>query len=344
MLDAELEWILQRALGPLEWVPRRKLAGQRLVDAALRLDLASRIAARQPRELLEREMGAPAAHRLREQYVGTVARAALLDHSLDELLTRAKAANLECILLKYAALNRMGVLRVGSRSASDIDVLVPHQRAKEFQALLKESGYEDLGSRESSHQLPGLCDRSGVLVELHVHLPLVTLAPGQPFARAVDLLAAGLTVQSGSVLLPSASVVAAHAIAHGLMQHAQAPHMYSPLKTFADLADLQREKPDLVAQARAHLSGTMTPEDLTNVEALARALTQGDLEAAMAGGPGVILRHALASRLDHRYAIRLRLGTLIQWRGTSTRRNPAQFLKSLRAAWDWARSEPTRRS
>ena len=341
-LDADLEWVLQRAFGPLEWKPTTPIWGQRLVELALRLDVAARIAARQPRQLVEQEMGSEPAHRLREQYVGTVARGALLDHTLDQLLERASAADISCILLKYAALNRMGVLQVGARVASDIDVLVPHTRAREFQALLKEDGYQDLGLPESSHQLPALRDPNGVLIELHVHVPLVTLAPGQPFARADDLLAAGLTTQSGNALVPDAAILAAHAIAHGLMQHAQVPQVYSPLKTFADLADLQLKRPGVVEQARAYLSRTMTAEDLTSVQTLACLLAAGDLETAMRGGPGVLLRHALASQLDRRYAIWLRLGGLTHRRGTSVRRSPAHILMSLRAAWAWLRSGPNR--
>ena len=341
-LDAEVEWVLRRALGPLTWKPKMPVSGERLVDIALRLDLAARIAARQPRELIEREMGTKPAHRLREQYVATVARGALLDHALAQLLERARASEVTCVLLKHAALNRMGVLQVGSRVASDVDVLIPHARAREFQAILKDNGYEDLGLPESSHQLPALRDLNGVLIELHVHVPLVTLTSGQPFARADDLLAAGLAIQSGDALIPDVPIVAAHAIAHGLMQHAQVPHVYSPLKTFADLADLQRVRPSVIEQARAYLSGTMTADDLGSVQTLARALAEGDLEAAMAGGPGLILRHALASQLDRRYAMRLRLGSLTEHRGTSVVRSPAQLFRSLRAAWDWARSDPNR--
>jgi putative nucleotidyltransferase-like protein len=342
VLDAELEWVLQRALGPLTWRPTKPLSGPRLIDVALRLDLAARIAARQPRDLVEAEMGLTGAQRLREQYVATVARGALLDQALDQLLERAAAAGVSCILLKYAALNRMGVLRVGSRVASDVDVLVPHARAREFQALLKESGYQDLSLPESSHQLPALVGPNGVLVELHLHIPLVTLGQGQAFAGAEDLLAVGLTVQSDRAQLPDPAIVAAHAIAHGLMQHAQVPQVYSPLKTFADLADLQRTKPDVVEGACAYLSRTMTANDLTSVQMLARALHDGDLASAMEGGPGLILRHALASQLDHRYAIRLRLGSLTEHRGTSVRRSPAQLFSALRAAWKWARSNPNR--
>ncbi|HKO49584.1 MAG TPA: nucleotidyltransferase family protein [Polyangiaceae bacterium] len=342
VLDAELEWVLERALGPLTWAPTAAISGQRLVDIALRLDLASRIAARQPRERIEREMGADAAQRLREQYVATVARGALLDHALHGLLEQARTSDIACILLKYAALNRMGVLRVGSRVASDIDVLVPHARAREFQAILIRNGYQDLGLPESSHQLPALRDPNGVMIELHLHVPLVTLGPAQSFAGAEDLLAAGLTVQADNALIPDAAVVAAHAIGHGLMQHAQVPQVYSPIKTFADLADLQLLRPNIIEQARTYLSNTMTPEDLDSVRTLARALPEGDLDTAMTGGAGIILRHALASQLDHGYAIRLRLGSVTQRRGTSVHRSAAQLFRSLRAAWAWAWSDPNR--
>jgi len=340
VLDAELEWVLQRAFGPLSWQPTRPASGQRLVNVALRLDVAARIAARHPRLLLEHEMGAKPAQRLREQYVATVARGALLDHALNELLERAREAGVPCILLKYAALNQLGVLRVGSRVASDVDVLVPHTRAREFQAILKEHGYQDWGLPESSHQLPALRDPNGVLIELHVHVPLITLGRGRAFVRADDLLTAGLAIQSGNALVPDAAIVAAHAIAHGLMQHARAPHVYSSLKTFADLADLQLLRPAALHESATYLSMAMTAEDLNDVQILAEALLDGDLETAMRGGSGLILRHALAGQLDRRYAIRLRLSGLTQRRTASERRTPAELFRALQAAWHWARTNP----
>lgn len=341
-LDAEVKWVLQRALGPLTWEPQVPLSGQRLVDLALRLDLAARIAARQPRAKIDGEMGSQAYHRLREQYVATVAREATLEHALSQLLDHASAAEVPCILLKYAALSRMGALRVGARVAGDVDVLVPHAQARPFQAFLEGHGYQDLGLPESSHQLPALRDPNGVLIELHVHVPLVTLGPGRRFLCADDMLAAGLTSSSGKGLLPDPAILAAHAITHGLVQHAQVPHVYSPLKTFADLADLQLVRPSVIERALSYLAGTMTSEDLMSVQSLTRSLLEGDLESAMSGGPGRILRHALASQLDRRYAVRLRLEGLIKKRGTSVTRDPAQLLRALRAAWVWARSDPNR--
>ncbi len=341
-LGAELEWVLRRSFGPSGWTPKAAISGSAALDIALRLDVAARLAARQPRELLERELGAASAQRLREQYVATVARSALLDHALNQLLERAAEAEITCILLKYAALNRMGVLRVGSRVASDIDVLVPHGRARELQAVLRAKGYQDLGLPESSHQLPALQDPNGVLIELHLHVPSVTLAPRLPFVRVEDLLAAGLTVASDRALLPYPAIVAAHAVSHGLVQHAHVPHVYCPLKTFADLADLEQQFPDLLEQACVYLSA-MAPADLASVKVLARALREGDLELAMGGGAGVLLRHALASQLDRGYAIRLRLSGLARSKPTSVHRTPGQLFAALREAWGWARSRPPNR-
>lgn len=338
-LDAELEWVIQRALGPLTWQPKAPVSGPRLVDVALRLDLASRIAARHTRELLTREMGAPSASRLRDQYVATVAREALLDHALTQLLSHARAAGVSCILLKYSALSRLGVLRVGSRVASDIDVLVPHAAARGFQEYLKQHGFRDLGLPGSSHQLPALHDPNGILIELHLHVPVVSLGAAAPFVRADELLAAGLTVHSGDALLPVPAIVAAHAMAHGLLQHAYVPHVYSPLKAFADLADLELSIPGISAQADQYLSA-VADEDLANIHALAHALSAGQLTTAMSGGPGTILRHALASQLNHRYAIRLRLCGLVRSKPTTVRRTPAQLVAALRAAWRWALSAP----
>jgi hypothetical protein len=90
------------------------------------------------------------------------------------------------------------------------------------------------------------------------------------------------------------------------------------------------------------LSRTMTADDLTSVQTLARALHGGDLDTAMTGGSGIILRHAVASQLDRRYAIRLRLGSLTQGRGTSVPRSAAQFFRSLRVVWNWTRTDPHR--
>ena len=338
VVDAELEWVLQRAFGPLTWTPRTPVLGQRLVDVALRLDVAARIAARQPRELVEREMGPIAAQRLREQYVGTVARGALLDHALDQLLERARDSDISCILLKYAALNRMGVLRVGSRVACDIDVLVPHGSAGQFQTALVRKGYQEVGLPESAHQLPMLRDPNGSLIEVHLHLPGVTLGPGRAFATADDLIAAGLTHQSGSALLPDPAIVTAHALAHGLVQHARAPHGYSPLKTFADLADLEQAGYGAFEQASVFLTAAMTAGDLTSALSLARALQQGDLETAMRGPMGVLLRHALASQLDRGYATRLLLRMLTQPGPTSVHLTKDRLLVALREVWNWAYS------
>jgi hypothetical protein len=283
-------------------------------------------------------MGPEAAQRLREQYVGIVGREALLDRALELLLQQAEISSVPCILLKYAALSRMGALRPGARSASDIDVLVPQALAQPFQDALLRNGYQEVSPPECDHQLPILRDPNGALVEVHLHLPGVTLAPGQSFASADDLISAGLTRQSGNALLPEPMIVVAHAIAHGLVQHARAPHGYSPLKTFADLADLAQAGHGAFEQAGPFLTAAMTVDDLTSAITLARALQQGDLEAAMRGPSGVLLRHALASQLDRGYATRLLLRMLTQPGPTSVHLTAGRLLVLLREVWEGVRS------
>jgi hypothetical protein len=338
-LNAELEWVLQRAFSTRVWSPTLSVDAKTAVEAALRLDMAGRIAARHPRMQLEEELGAEAAQRLREQYVGVVAREALLEHALQQLLEQAHASGVSCILLKYAALSRMGVLRVGARSASDIDVLVPRASARQFQAALVQNGYREVGLPESAHQLPALQDPNGMLIELHVHLPGISLGSGQPYASADDLISAGSTRQSGNALLPEPAIVAAHAIVHGLVQHACAPHMYSPLKTFADLVDLARTEHESLAKAGDFLKTAMTEEDVASALQLAQALQRGDIVTARAGAPGVLLRHALASQLNAGYALQLRLRTLTRRGTTPLHVSPERLLRALREVWIWARSQ-----
>jgi threonine dehydratase len=133
-------------------------------------------------------------------------------------------------------------------------------------------------------------------------------------------------------------IVVAHAIAHGLVQHARAPHGYSPLKTFADLADLAQAGHGAFEQAGPFLTAAMTVDDLTSAITLARALQQGDLEAAMRGPSGVLLRHALASQLDRGYATRLLLRMLTQPGPTSVHLTAGRLLVLLREVWEGVRS------
>jgi len=336
-LSDEVEWVLRRALGPLEWRPPSAISGRIVADIAVRLDLAVRIAARHPRERLDGELGRDAAEVLRKHFYDAVAQEALLKRGLEMVLREARAFGVPCILLKYAALSRFGVLRVGGRTATDLDVLVPRAHAKHFQDALKRNGYKASGLPESNHQLPALRDPNGILVEVHVHVPGVTVGAGQPFADADQLIGAGLTRQVDDALLPDPAFVVAHALAHSLVQHARAPHMYSPLKAFADLADLQVSKCTEIEEAGRFLSAAMTPEDQAAAFALARALSKGDLTQATDGAPGVLLRHAIASQLDGRYVTRLRLRVLTQRGPASVHITPRRILAFVRAMWSRTR-------
>jgi hypothetical protein len=233
----------------------------------------------------------------------------------------------------------MRALRPGARSASDIDILVPRASSRPFQEALLRNGYQEVGLPESAHQLAPLQDPNGGLLELHTHLPGISLGPGQPFFGADELIAAGLTLRAGNALLPSPAIMTAHALAHGLVQHANAAHMYSPLKTIADLADLQAAGHVAFEEAGPFLTGAMTESDLSHALALARALQQGDLVGAMSGSSGTLLRHALASQLDRGYAVRLRLRLLTHPGPASLHLTPSRVFAALRESWGWVRDQ-----
>jgi len=334
--DPEVEWVLLRAFAPSEARVVQRPQAARAVALATALDIGARIAARQPQELLRKELDEHASARLREGYLDNVARNSLFGAALDELLAHAKREGVACILLKYAALSRLGILKTGSRAAMDLDVLVPKASAGRFQALLEAAGYRDLGLPSSRHQLPALSDPRDVLIEIHRHIPAVTLPGEESFLEADAMIAADLVDHSSDALLPAPSLVAAHALAHGLVQHARAPHMCSPLKAFADLADLEHAGHSL-EQASQFLSRAMSKQNTDDAIALTRALVAGDLEAAQAGGAGTLLRHALASQLDARYAARLRLRILTQPGPTSIHFNPRRLADILSSFFSWIR-------
>lgn len=323
-LDADVEWVLLRAFGPPDARPRKKTAPERALSLASALDLGARIASRQAHELLCEELGVEASTILRAHYLDNVARDALLGVSLNALLDHAERRSVPCILLKYAALSRLGVLRPGSRSAVDLDVLVPTRSAEQFQALLQGFGYRDLGLPASRHQLPGLSDPSDVLIELHRHVPAVTLPGDDIFVEADRLLQSELVIRRSNAWVPTPALLAAHTLAHSLVQHARAPHMCSPLKAIADLADLHRTGHRLEG-ATSFLGRAMPKQDVDDAIGLTNALLSADLEAAQRGGVGTLLRHALASRLDERYAASLRLRGLTRPGPTSIHFDPLKL-------------------
>ena len=156
--------------------------------------------------------------------------------------------------------------------------------------------------------------------------------------RAEDLISNELARASAGVLLPDAAIVAAHVLVHGFVQHARAPHAYSPLKVFADLADLEALGHRDLERAARFTTAALAPEDVLAALAVTRALGRGDLNEAQRGRGGPLLRHALASQLDARYALFLRLRGLVFPGLTPLDLSSAHALRAVRELWLRARA------
>jgi hypothetical protein len=319
-LAPEVRWMLLRAFGP----PGAALAvpGAAPVDAAAvlalcrRFDLAGRVAARQGRARLEAELGAEAAAGLaREQAV--VAAAGLRVVAVVERVAAAAAAlDLPVVFLKFAALELAGRLAPGSRSACDLDVLVPAERAAELQRGLTAAGFQASRLPPQEHQLAAL-ESAGGIVEVH-RMVLGVRVAGKRSATVADLARLGLLAPCarlpGRAAVPVAEVAVAHALVHGIAQHGWSPAAYSLLKTAGDLIDLGIAGPEgaaLAARAAAWTAGDLAASEVEAARRLARALAAGaDLSGwdALQTGEALLLRHALAGRLDPAYESASRLG------------------------------------
>jgi Uncharacterised nucleotidyltransferase len=250
------------------------------------------------------------------------------------------------VFLKLAALELAGLLAPGSREGCDLDVLVPAGRAAELQQALAGAGFRASPMPPYEHQLAALENADGV-VEVHRMLLGVRVAGRRSAtAEDLDregLLQALPALAGHAAAVPLPAVAAAHALVHGIAQHGWTPHAYSLLKMVADLVDLGFAGPDgpelaglaarwiardvateeveaarrLCAALAAGTMGVASDAGPTRAAGVARA-AGGDGEAGEAGGDledwetsrapaAVLLRHALAGRLDPAYEESLRL-------------------------------------
>jgi len=252
-----------------------------------------------------------------------------------DLVGRVAAAaaglGLPVVFLKFAALELGGRLAPGSRSASDLDVLVPAAGAAALQRALAATGFQ-AGGPAQPHHLATLAGRDGAI---EVHRRLLGVRIGARRSAGVEELdRAGLLMPlpelPGCAAIPAPPAAAAHALVHGLAQHGWSPHAYSLLKMIADLIDLGFAEPAgevPAARAAAWVERDVAAGEVAAVRDLAVALAAGvDLSGwgGSTAGAALLLRHALAGRLDAAYERSLRLSVL--------RRQPSDDPEPLRLA------------
>jgi Uncharacterised nucleotidyltransferase len=309
-IDADLAWLLHAAFANafVDPVPADDV---RALHLARSTQLSGRIAKR-----LERWRGAPELTGLGAEldgdYYTNIAMEGLLTQALERIAGLADRRGVPIVALKFAGLRRAGVVTPGTRVASDIDLLLPKLEAKAFWQALLDVGFRRTQTHEYAHQLEALVDPYGAIVDLHVHVPYVSVEK-RGFASAEQLMLHGLVRRSsGALFVLQPALLAAHAIAHALLQNRATPQTYSPLRMVSDIMDLRRVQADVVSAAASYLA----PELRATCNALERlcvALSNGTFTGVGFDGTReqALLWHCLAARLDFEYSEELRAAGLM---------------------------------
>jgi len=327
-ITPELEWLLARAFGPAGATPVGALDRVRVTDLADSLDLAGRVAARQPRALLAAEVGEEAAARLTRRRHAAAAAALLGEQLAVEVAVAAARHGVPLILLKGVSLHLSGRVPPGARSFVDLDLLAPEDGARALHATLVGMGFRAAAGPANEQHLPPLAVSRWGAVDVHFRLRGVT-AGGGGWATAEELLAGGWCRREpalpGDCHHLEPAIAAAHALAHGLDQHGWRPQTYPLTRMLADLLDLAAEDGpgDLIAATGELLSGAISARERAAVERLLELLAAGNLPAGdepADAGAAILLRHVLAGALDRRYAGSLRRRHLVHRLGEARRR------------------------
>lgn len=299
--------MLLRAFGPPGAPFPEAVDAAGALAAARRFEVSPRVAARQGRARLAAELGPETAAAFQRDLTSAAGQELRLEALLREIAGVAAEREIPLVLLKFAALSAGGIVAPGARSACDLDVLVPPERAGELQEALASQGFRSSGLPESEHQLPALVHPAGGVVEVH-RLMIGVRPEGGGSATVAALERAGLLDPAPGLpgcLLPVREAQMAHVLVHGIGQHGFWPASYPLLRMLGDLIDLGfHREPALAGRAAGLVARDVDSEEAEAVRDLCHALAGG----AEPGGHGaLLLRHILAGRLDADYAAALRL-------------------------------------
>lgn len=313
----ELDWVLASTFAasapPVD--PGLDLARALEIADALTLlpRLAFRLAAGTP-GLAGGEPGGPG-ERLRAERIAATARELALDEALAAAVEAATEAGTLVGVLKGRALVVAGELRAGERPSGDLDLLVPEGALPALAAALARRGFTAHGGSRPHHP-PPLRSAGGATIELHRHLPGVRLerrrAAGWRDLEGAGLLAPPPGAPTGTPLrLPAPAVRRAHALVHGLAQHAFAPRFPGWL-LIGDLLALADSGREPEADWRRWVAREISPREIDAALALAGSVAAGRDPWREAGDAALLARHFTAAALDADYAAALR------WRDLAT--------------------------
>lgn len=313
--DPALAWVLARAFASGDAPVRPPPDASRALALARDLDLSARIASRVDRRILAADLGDPRAADALEDRRRVAAQALHVLRVARDVALAATDAGVPLAFLKGAALHLGSHVAVSARGASDVDVLVDAGRAADLHRALSDRGYRARGTNRSDHHLPPLGRGDEPWVEIHTEVPGCRL-PGRTGPLTLAALAdAGLLEPvdglPAPVRIPRGTVLAAHALVHGIDDHGFGADRYPPLRMACDLADLLgpgAPDPATAAAVRSFVGDVVTPGESLAALELVAGLCAGVLARALEAPPaGRLLAHLVAGGLDPAYRDALRL-------------------------------------
>ena len=309
-------WILARAFASVAGVLAPGAESGECLRWARALGLSGRIAARAGEARLREELGDETARAFTADSHRNAVQTLLGERTLRTLSKVAAGLPGPAILLKGSALIVGGFVAPGSRGLVDVDLLVPPRAAGTLMERLAPEGFGPVvpALRMRLHHLPPLVHPQMATVEIHTRLPGVAVRKGAP-ARAEELMGAGLcrTFDGWPGLLTGTpALLAAHALAHALVQHGSAPFAYPITRMAADLLDLAGGGSGierLMAEARPLLQASLSERELRAAASLCVQLAAG-ASLSTAGDAGLLMAHCLAGIEDLHYNRSLRARVL----------------------------------
>ncbi|MCP4202441.1 MAG: nucleotidyltransferase family protein [bacterium] len=301
----ELRWVLEAAFATGSSSPEPGFDPTRAWADARRLALTERIGARRK----ARELPGELRDDFRRAQAGAAAIGLLYEKTAREVATVAAKLETPVVFLKGLALHLAGCVPVGARSFSDIDILVPKERAEAIFEELLERDFSCSPAEATEQHLPILQPPEGGSLEVHFALRGVQLVGDRP-AGFEDLADRDSLLRleefPGSTCLPSPSLLAAHILVHGFQQHLLRPTTYPLFRMIADLIDLVPDKvewSDLVSVWQPAIGHAVSPASLEATRQLCEALRAGHLpDTETQPTSARLLGHLLAGSMNPDYA------------------------------------------
>lgn len=311
VLDNDIRWVLLAAFADPYPNDARPDSPERAAKLIQQFDLVNQVAYRLTKQQLEQAITPQY-----QQHISNIARSRIM-HSLAVVQARelacrtAEETGVDIVLLKQAALEVMGLVTPAQRFGADVDILVRASDIGRLSDALCQRGCQERKRRSPKYHPMVLRTPADVSIEMHTVIPYVRMAPRDDPVDLRCLIQQGLVAtgqqpQQPHVFLPNIQLLAAHLVAHNLVQHRFTPRTHPPLRTLRDAYILRLdENPEHAKAAYALIAADILNSEFSALCACIGSLKRGVVDAHEESRK--LLSHLIAASIDENYQARLQV-------------------------------------